>query len=497
MKFLLFLLLLATPEKIHVLYSTLDLSSISQHLAFATLYPESPEGHLALEHAWKLMSGPFYKAVPAQIPLQTLSRLVALVNQTGGGELEPLPSSILQMIEQTAQTLPNRQLAGYRAQTLAEVIALPPEQIDLARGLFLSELGEDKWPLLKTYEAQLDLMALQIKARLKTNASLFEKVAAINAFVFDEMGFRFPPHSAYAKDIDLYTFLPSVLDSRRGVCLGVSILYICLAQRLDLSLEMVTPPGHIFVRCPTPQGPINIETTARGVHLESEVYLGIDTPSLEQRNVKEVIGLAHFNQASVYLQKEDYAQAVTCYARAEPFLPDDFLLQMLSSFSMILSDQETAARPRLEKLREVKPPHSLAPESMIADYLDGYVGKEGLEAFFKPVDEDRISIEKKKALLEDVVQRHPRFRSGLMALATCWLQLHREGEGLDILLRLDQIESQDATLQYYLAVLHAQRIDYPRAWHHYQKTHALLTQVNHNPRALRDFKRELSLLSPE
>ena len=74
--------------------------------------------------------------------------------------------------------------------------------------------------------------------------------------------FRFPPHSLYAKDIDVYTFLPSVLDSRRGVCLGVSILYLCLAQRLDLPLEAMTPPGHIYVRYGED---LNIETTARGI----------------------------------------------------------------------------------------------------------------------------------------------------------------------------------------------------------------------------------------
>ena len=98
------------------------------------------------------------------------------------------------------------------------------------------------------------------------------------------MRFRFPPHSLHAKDIDIYTFLPSVLDGRRGVCLGVSILYLCLAQRLGLDLEIITPPGHIYVRYQSPEGEmINIETTARGIDIPSERYLGMETRKLQTK----------------------------------------------------------------------------------------------------------------------------------------------------------------------------------------------------------------------
>src|SRR5205807_1806234 len=98
--------------------------------------------------------------------------------------------------------------------------------------------------------------------------------------------------------------------SRQGVCLGVSILYLCLAQRLDLDLEIITPPGHIYLRYPGKEQMINIETTARGINLPSDTYLGINTRKLEKRTLKEVIGMAFFNQASVYWEKGDYATTV-------------------------------------------------------------------------------------------------------------------------------------------------------------------------------------------
>ena len=141
------------------------------------------------------------------------------------------------------------------------------------------------------------------------------KINTINWYLFDELRLRFPPHSLYSEEIDLYTFLPSVLDSRRGVCLGVSTLYLCLAQRLNLNLEIVTPPGHIFVRYNG--GEINIETTARGIHIPTEHYLSVHTRSLQERNIKEVVGLTFFNQASALWQAGKLKEAITAYERAQ------------------------------------------------------------------------------------------------------------------------------------------------------------------------------------
>src|SRR5207237_2545338 len=95
---------------------------------------------------------------------------------------------------------------------------------------------------IQSYEANLDLMALQLRARLGDKTDPLSMIRAMNDYIFSEMHFRFPPQSLFAKEIDVYTFLPSVIDQRRGVCLGVSILYLCLAQRLGLSLEAITPP---------------------------------------------------------------------------------------------------------------------------------------------------------------------------------------------------------------------------------------------------------------
>ncbi|NGX58693.1 MAG: hypothetical protein K940chlam3_01601, partial [Chlamydiae bacterium] len=276
-----------TAKKRKTLLSSLQPLSASQHLAFYQLYPETQEGQIALDRAWKLLSG-HPQAVTAidQLPSpQILQSIIALVNRQPAEELPKITTKDLTTINQLSQHFANRKLRGYGAKTESQVLVLPSEEIDLARGLFLSQFGRDihSWDEIYTYEAMIDLMALQIQSQLDANSKPEEIVRVMNQFIFEEMQFRFPPHSAYAKDIDLYTFLPNVLDSRRGVCLGVSILYICIAQRLGVPLEIITPPGHIYVRYRNGDHIINIETTARGIDVDSEQYLGINTRKLQMR----------------------------------------------------------------------------------------------------------------------------------------------------------------------------------------------------------------------
>lgn len=303
-----------------------------------------------------------------------------------------------QLIESLANHLPNRMLKGYYAKNEQEIINLPPEEIDLAHSLFLTQMGTDNQQVIRSYEAMIDLMALQILTKVSLESTPIEKIEAINTFIFHEMGFRFPPHSLYAKDIDHYTFLPSVLDSRHGVCLGVSILYLSIAQRLNLSLESVIPPGHIYIRWKNGGYERNIETTARGVHLSSDEYLSIETIELETKNIKEVIGLAHINQASVYLSEQNYEKALESYLRAKPYLPAYLQLNELLAFAYILTGEEQKGREILEKTKGVVPRFSVVSNTMVEDYLNGDTGPDAIKTIFLRVDEDRSSILKKKQL---------------------------------------------------------------------------------------------------
>lgn len=492
-----------TANKIRTLYNSLAPQSIEQHLAFYYLYGDTPEGKRSLKHAWQLMTGstdvPLKNFSLPQNISKTINGMIFLVTKPMGNKPLLLTEEELSTIESVAKRLPNRFLKGFGAKTEAEVLALPSKEIDLARGLLLSQMDEapTRMQQIRSYEAMMDMMALQILARINLEASPEIKIGAINQFIFDEMGFRFPPRALYAKDIDRYTFLPTVLDSHRGVCLGVSILYICLAQRLSLPLEMVTPPGHIYIRYRAKNQEINIETTARGIHLDSEEYLNIDTRKLQERTVKEVIGLAHYNQASVYWQKKNFNKAVATYQKALPYLPEDHLLKELLGYNFLFLGEKEEGEKLLKSIRDVIADEAVSKRRLAEDYLQGNVDAEGILTIFQEIDDVRDSILQKRNSLEKLLKKYPKFRTGLLHLAMTWLQLHRSGEALETLEKYHELDARDPTVEYYLAELYLERFDYQKAWQHLKSAEKLCLEREYAPKVLKDLHRAIKALSPE
>lgn len=496
-----FLLSASSPSSLRVLFNSLDPDSIPQHLAFYELYSDTFEGKQSLHYAWQLISKDNEPCL-AQVPNLTpafIQGLIGLISKGFQDKISLLSKEELSFIEKAAANLPNRKLAGHLAKNEREVKALASEEIDLARGLLLAQMGDNQeiaWEEMLSYEAMIDLMAMQILTKISLQDSPEIKIRQMNQFIFEEMGFRFPPHSLYAKDIDIYTFLPSVLDSRKGVCLGVSVLYICLAQRLGLPLEMVTPPGHIYVRYRENDAIINIETTARGVHIDCEDYLGMDTPYLKLRNVKDVIGLTYFNEASVYLQKQDYAKALTRYQKAAEYIPEDALLKELTAYTLLFLGREEEGKNLLKEVITMPEGKLFGHEGIVEDYLNDKVDIEGIKTVFLPVDEKRESIIKKREEIEKMIDKFPSFSSGYFNLAVTWLQLHRYGEALAALEDYHKLVQNDPKAEYYLTVLNTLRLNYPQAKKHLSALEESLKNMGRTPKGFLDLKREISLRSP-
>ncbi len=464
-------------------YYKIDTQSVKQLLAFYEIYPDTDEGKLALKRAWKLLSNE-NRSAP-----KNLSKLFfALTNNKTSLEEEDLV-----LIEHLGNKLANRQLKGYYAQSEDEVLSLDPEEIDIAKGLLLSYYKDDY--AIRYYEATLDLMALQILAKLPKNANASDKIDAINAFIFQEMHYRFPPHSKWVDDIDLYTFLPSVIDSHRGVCLGVSTLYMCLAQRLNLNLEMITPPGHIYIRYKDAQQVINIETTARGINIPSKDYYGINTHTLQKRDAKEVIGLTFYNEASSLWGREEYPQAIKSYERALKYLPNDPLVKEHLAYVLLIAGHRESAVGLLDKLPDTD--YAVTPEPTRLDYLNGNTDVEGLKALFLRVDETQESLINKRNALINATTKHPKFRAGWIHLATTWLQLGREREAIISLEKYHQLDPNSVSCEYYLAILQLNRRNFPAAWKHLHQAEKLSKKKHYNPEPLRELRRELIRYAPE
>ena len=475
--------------QLNTLKSSLDPTSISQLLAFYQLYPETEQGQKALRDAWRLMGQAGNSHL--EFPQLDLEPLIRLVNRQPLDDSPELSDQSLELIDHISQKLNNRKLKGYGAKSKDDCQKFSSDEIDLARTLLLYQFDDLKD--VRQYEATLDLMALQIQARLPKRASDEEKVRAINDFIFHEMRYRFPPHSIWSDDVDVYTFLPAVMDSRKGVCLGVSILYLSLAQRLNLDLEIITPPGHIYIRY---KDQINIETTARGIHVPSKMYLGLNTKELQKRSLKEVVGLAFVNQAAVCWHKEKYADAIALYEQALPYLPDDNLLKMLLGYNYLFTNEMAKGKTYLTEIADKHLPGAVCKETIPRDFLDGKVNCEGIKTVFMPVDETRTSVEKKQARLTKVLKRYPKFREGWMHLAVTHLQLGHHQEGIAALEKYHALDSTNATVEYYLAQLKLMRFKPMDAWQHLKLAESITASQDHHPDALRQLRHTLRSIYP-
>lgn len=491
----------ASPAPMKSLYNSLDPLSLTQHMAFYELYPETEEGKKAIAHAWRLLrqSNKNESLPQFLLPKFDIQAIVSLVTRQPFDPPVKLGEQELTTIEFLCRHFANRKLKGFQAWTKEEMLSLPPEEVDLCRGLLIEQFenSTDLYGDIRQYETSLDLMALQILARLPENATSIDKIREINRYIFQEMQFRFPPHSLYAKDIDLYTFLPSVLDSRQGVCLGVSILYLCLAQRLGLPLEIITPPGHIYVRYHEGETLINIETTARGINPPNETYLGLNTRKLQERNMKEVIGMAFVNQASVHWTRSEYETCIKLYEKALPYLKGDRLIEMFLGLNYLFVGRKKEGEALLKPLKNHTFDFAVCEESIPTDYLEKKINADGLKAIFLPVDETRESILKKQEELKKLLTKYPYFRAGTLQLAITYLQLGRSGEALDVLKHYHDLYPHDPTVEYYLAIVCAERRDFNQSWHFLQSAEAITSKRDHRPNALRALRSKLRTVCPE
>ena len=472
-------------EKIEVLYNSLHQESLMELLAFYHLYQGTKTGEKAYREAWKRINlHREHPVEPKQLKLYSLriQPIIALVTKEPCEKTPLLSTEELKIIDSISDHLSHHKLKGHSVWDKKDLLSLPDEEIDLARAILLHQFEKEEIDQIRSYEACLDIMAIQILSKLPKNYTDIQVLEAINQFIFHEMRYRFPPHSMWVKDVDLYTFLPSVLDSRHGVCLGVSILYLSLAQRLNLPLDIITPPGHIYLSYKMGDKTINIETTARGIDLPSETYLSINTKSLKNRSLKEVIGLNFLNAAATAWQKKVYSQAIVFYQQAQPYLKDDPLLQTFLGFNFLFVGKIEEGEALLKHVQPEK--EQVYPDTTIEDYFLKRVDIAGIQAIYQAVDETRESILDKQETLKKTLQKYPTFREGIFHLAITWLQLGRKKEALETLKQYQKIDTNNPIVAYYLATLFLQRWEYQEAYKHLTLCRTLLEKKNHSPKAL-------------
>jgi tetratricopeptide (TPR) repeat protein len=203
------------------------------------------------------------------------------------------------------QRLANEGKRGLHVRSIEEVLQLPEDEIDLATSALIASEQWSDFVQGRTYLSRLDEMALEIqkrmkKKRLKPN---YKVIPVINNYLFRELGYKAVPEAENPEAL----FLHSVLDNKRGYCLSLSVLYLCLAERLGIPMYGVVVPGHFFVRYDDGHVRLNIEPTGGGGNPSDQHY--IDKFKVPQQDNETMHSMA----GAIYLKNLNKIQTLGCF----------------------------------------------------------------------------------------------------------------------------------------------------------------------------------------
>ncbi len=136
------------------------------------------------------------------------------------------------------------------AQSLRDLLARRPSRIELDAAAL--EIARIEFPELDAdaFIAQLDDYAFAIAGRARDLSDGRSFVEAATAYLFGELGFRGNEQDYYNPE---NCCLNRVLETKTGIPITLSIIYIEIARRLAKPVSGVGLPGHFLVRYEDPE----------------------------------------------------------------------------------------------------------------------------------------------------------------------------------------------------------------------------------------------------
>lgn len=145
--------------------------------------------------------------------------------------------------------------------------ALADWEMDLETGVFL--IARYAYPDLdtKVYSAELDRISKGIADNLRDEMFMEDVVDVINERLFAIEGFRPDNRRFYDPE---NSYINRVIERRTGIPISLSVIYLLIAERLDLPISGVAVPGHFLVRYDGPYETLWIDPFNEGAILSRE-----------------------------------------------------------------------------------------------------------------------------------------------------------------------------------------------------------------------------------
>jgi regulator of sirC expression with transglutaminase-like and TPR domain len=119
-------------------------------------------------------------------------------------------------------------------------------------------IAQDEYPELDVQQVlgEMDQLLARLKRRLPADSTPLAKLRILNQFFYHDLGFSGNINNYYDPD---NSYLHAVLHTRRGIPISLAVLWLELAQGLNLNARGVAFPGHFMVKVNLPKGQVVID----------------------------------------------------------------------------------------------------------------------------------------------------------------------------------------------------------------------------------------------
>ena len=119
-------------------------------------------------------------------------------------------------------------------------------------------VAQDEYPDLDVQQVlgDVDQLLARLKRRLPTDAAPLQRLRMLNQFFYRDLNFGGNVNNYYDPD---NSYLNAVLRTRRGIPISLAVIWMELAQGLNLQTRGVSFPGHFLVKVNLPKGQVVID----------------------------------------------------------------------------------------------------------------------------------------------------------------------------------------------------------------------------------------------
>jgi regulator of sirC expression with transglutaminase-like and TPR domain len=197
-------------------------------------------------------------------------------------------------------------------------------------------LAQDEYPELDVQQVlgDVDQLLARLKRRVPPDAPAMQRLRALNQFFFQDLNFGGNVNDYYDPD---NSFVHVLLKTRRGIPITLAVLWLELAQGMDLHARGLSFPGHFMVKVNLPKGQVVMDP-----------FTG---QSLSREELAERLQPLHQRDA----RPDDMEPPLGLYL--QPAAPRDIMSRMLRNLKHIYRQQEDWARliPVLDRLLVLYP----------------------------------------------------------------------------------------------------------------------------------------------